>query len=148
MRALLAAALVSCALSGCIAHARVIDVDVAYETSRQTPLYAQGAESPAPVTQEIDDASTSSSPYVVDPSAAARVLVLTTTHLDRPSEVIGVVDASVPSGEMERAMSELRARAASLHADAVLGVETHAPDVGPIHLSGLAVRFVAARAAY
>ncbi len=135
-------AAMSCSLSGCVAHAYAI------ETTVQPPLYVESATQQQPVADDTETESTTSSPYSVDPSAAAQVLVLTTTHLDRPSEVIGVVDASVPSGEMDRAMEELRARAATLHADAVLGVETHAPETGPIHLSGLAVRFVGPRRGY
>jgi hypothetical protein len=76
-----------------------------------------------------------------DPS---RVLVLQSTHLDRPSEVVGVVDAHVPMGGHDRALDVLRRRAAALGADAVVGVEFHhgEGEGEPTHLSGLAVRFL------
>lgn len=74
----------------------------------------------------------------------ARVLVLETTHLDRPAEVIGVVDAHVPMGSHDSALDMLRRRAAQLGADAVVGVEFHhgEGEGQPTHLSGLAVRFM------
>jgi hypothetical protein len=76
-----------------------------------------------------------------DPS---RVLVLQSTHLDRPSEVVGVVDAHVPMGGHDKALDVLRRRAAALGADAVVGVEFHhgEGEGEPTHLSGLAVRFL------
>jgi hypothetical protein len=76
-----------------------------------------------------------------DPS---RVLVLQSTHLDRPSEVLGVVDAHVPMGGHDKALEVLRRRAAALGADAVVGVEFHhgEGEGEPTHLSGLAVRFL------
>jgi hypothetical protein len=76
-----------------------------------------------------------------DPS---RVLVLQSTHLDRPSEVVGVVDAHVPMGSHDKALDVLRRRAASMGADAVVGVEFHhgEGEGEPTHLSGLAVRFL------
>jgi hypothetical protein len=76
-----------------------------------------------------------------DPSS---VLVLQSTHLDRPAEVIGVVDAHVPMGSHEAALDVVRRRAADLGADAVVGVEFHhgEGEGQPTHLSGLAVRFL------
>lgn len=78
-----------------------------------------------------------------DPS---RVLVLQGTHLDRPSEVVGVVDAHVPMGSHDAALDVLRRRAAQLGAGAVVGVEFHHGEAEgqPTHLSGLAVRFLQA----
>ena len=76
-----------------------------------------------------------------DPS---RILVLQSTHLDRPAEVVGVVDAHVPMGSHEAALDVVRQRAAELGADAVVGVEFHhgEGEGQPTHLSGLAVRFI------
>jgi hypothetical protein len=75
---------------------------------------------------------------------ASRVLVLQSAHLDRPAEVVGVVDAHVPMGSHEAALDVVRRRAAELGADAVVGVEFHhgEGDGQPTHLSGLAVRFL------
>jgi hypothetical protein len=78
-----------------------------------------------------------------DPS---RVLVLQSTHLDRPSEVVGVVDAHMQMGSQDEALAYLRRRAAAMGADAVVGVEFHhgEGEGQPTHLSGLAVRFLEA----
>jgi hypothetical protein len=75
---------------------------------------------------------------------SSRVLVLQSTHLDRPAEVVGVVDAHLPMGSHESALDVLRRRAASMGADAVVGVEFHhgEGEGQPTHLSGLAVRFI------
>jgi hypothetical protein len=74
----------------------------------------------------------------------SRVLVLQSTHLDRPSEVVGVIDAHVPMGSHEAALDVVRQRAAAMGADAVVGVEFHhgEGEGQPTHLSGLAVRFL------
>jgi hypothetical protein len=74
----------------------------------------------------------------------ARVLVLQSTHLDRPAEVVGVVDAHVAMGSHDSALEVVRQRAAALGADAVVGVEFHhgEGEGQPTHLSGLAVRFI------
>jgi hypothetical protein len=76
-----------------------------------------------------------------DPS---RVLVLQSTHLDRPAEVVGVIDAHVPMGSQDAALDVVRRRAAAMGADAVVGVEFHhgEGEGQPTHLSGLAVRFL------
>jgi uncharacterized protein YbjQ (UPF0145 family) len=72
------------------------------------------------------------------------VLVLQSTHLDRPAEVVGVIDAHVPMGSHESALDVVRQRAAELGADAVVGVEFHhgEGEGERTHLSGLAVRFL------
>lgn len=85
-----------------------------------------------------------------DPPVAAadertrRVLILQTRKLDRPAEVVGIVDAHEENGREAVALDELRRKAAALGADAVVGVEFHhAESHGePLHLSGLAVRYV------
>ncbi len=63
----------------------------------------------------------------------------------RPAEVIGVVDAHLKVGDQDAALAALRRRAADMGADAVVGVEFHHGEGAgePIHLSGLAVRFLA-----
>ena len=109
--------------------------------------YSQNISYPTTVFQ-----SGSGAPVVSDAPAtaagargdAAKVLVLQTTHLDRPSEVVGVVDAHEEMGHHEAALTTLRKRAAALGADAVVGVEFHhgEGEGEPTHLSGLAVRFL------
>jgi hypothetical protein len=78
--------------------------------------------------------------------APSHVLVLQSTHLDRPSEVVGVIDTHVPMGSHEAALDLLRRKAAAMGADAVVGVEFHhgEGEGQPTHLSGLAVRFLQA----
>jgi hypothetical protein len=76
---------------------------------------------------------------------AARIQVLPEKRADRPAEVVGVVDAHVPQGDEAAALAVLRQKAADLGADAVIGVdlehgEGHKGE--PIHLSGLAIRYL------
>jgi hypothetical protein len=81
------------------------------------------------------------------PSAPVdRVLILQSTHLDRPAEVVGIVDVHEEMGHHDAALAELRRKAAALGADAVVGVEFHHSESNgePTHLSGLAVRFISA----
>jgi len=75
----------------------------------------------------------------------SRIQVLPGKRPDRPAEVIGVVDAHVPMGDHERALAVLKEKAAALGADAVIGVDFEhgeAHDKEPVHLSGLAVRYL------
>ena len=90
------------------------------------------------------DGSWFSSPSASGGRDASSVLVLQGTHLDRPAEVVGVVDAHLKVGDQDAALAELRRRAAQMGADAVVGVEFHHGEGAgePIHLSGLAVRFL------
>ncbi len=76
-----------------------------------------------------------------DPS---KILVLPTKELNRPCEVIGVVDIHVPMGSHDTSLDQLRRRAAQMGADAVIGVDFNHPEEPgqPSHLSGLAVRYV------
>lgn len=80
----------------------------------------------------------------VDLSRARRVLLLQGRKLDRPAEVVGVVDAHEPSGREDVAFQRLQQRAAELGADAVVGIDFHHGEGQgePLHLSGLAVRFL------
>jgi uncharacterized protein YbjQ (UPF0145 family) len=75
---------------------------------------------------------------------ASQVLVLQSTHTDRLTEVVGVIDVHAEMGGHDAALDMLKARAAQLGADAVLGVEFHHGhgEEEPTHLSGLAVRFI------
>jgi uncharacterized protein YbjQ (UPF0145 family) len=75
---------------------------------------------------------------------AAHVLVLQSSHIDRLTEVVGVIDVHAEMGGHEAALEMLKQRAAQLGADAVLGVEFHHGhgEDEPTHLSGLAVRFI------
>jgi hypothetical protein len=107
----------------------------------------QGVRSPAMAVEGSGNAwRTPSAPPAPAsmPGEAARILVLQSTHLERPAEVVGVVDAHVPMGSHEDALDVLRRRALELGADAVVGVEFHhgEGDGQPTHLSGLAVRFL------
>jgi uncharacterized protein YbjQ (UPF0145 family) len=81
-----------------------------------------------------------------DQARAKQVVVLQTKHLDRPAEVVGVVDAHEEMGKHEAALWTLKTKAAQLGADAVVGVEFHhgEGEGEPTHLSGLAVRFLPA----
>ncbi len=80
---------------------------------------------------------------VVDTSPASDVLILQSTKLDRPAEVVGVVDVHEPMASEDAALAALRRKAAAMGADAVVGVEFHHGEGSgePTHLSGLAVRF-------
>jgi hypothetical protein len=73
-----------------------------------------------------------------------QVLILQTSHLDRLSEVVGVVDVHERMGHHDAALADMRQQAAALGADAVVGVEFHHGhgEDEPTHLSGLAVRFI------
>lgn len=78
-------------------------------------------------------------------SDAAHVEILPTKRTDRPARVVGVVDAHVEMGDHARALSVLREKAAELGADAVIGVELahgEGHQGAPIHLSGLAIRYL------
>ena len=109
----------------------------------------QGSAGPGRVEPTPRDGSvTSNAPSEAQPARGnpSRVLVLESTHLDRPAEVVGVVDAHLPMGSHETALDALRRRAAGMGADAVVGVEFHhgEGEGQPTHLSGLAVRFLPA----
>lgn len=78
-----------------------------------------------------------------DPRSARSIPVYHGRDTGRLTEALGIVDVHEPSGSEEGALHELRRRAAAMGADAVVGVEYHhAEGTGPVHLSGLAVRFL------
>ncbi len=99
----------------------------------QTTGHMAGSEAPAPAPARAGN----------DPS---RVLILQSTHLDRPAQVVGVVDAHEEMGKHDGALRTLQTKAAQLGADAVVGVEFHHGESQgePTHLSGLAVKFLPA----
>ena len=112
--------------------------------------YSQNISSPTTVFN-----SNSQTPQHVEPVVPAtgnaggdpaRVVVLETKHLNRPAEMVGVVDAHEEMGKHEAALWTLKTKAARLGADAVVGVEFHhgESEGEPTHLSGLAVRFLRA----
>src|SRR5437763_1968594 len=79
--------------------------------------------------------------HSVAEAALARVPVLESGAAG-PSEVVAAVDVHERPGRQDEALRALRAQAAALGAEAVVGVEFHHGDDGkPTHLSGLAVRF-------
>ncbi len=71
------------------------------------------------------------------------VVVLVDKHVDRPTEVVGVLDFHSAATNADKGFDELRAHAAAMGADAVLGAEfEHGENQEPSHLSGMAVRFL------
>ena len=115
--------------------------NVSQNVSYPTTIFQSGSQTPLAGASE-------GRPYAeagpLGRSDASRVLVLQSTHLDRPAEVVGVVDAHEAMGQHEAALDLLKRRASLLGADAVVGVEFHhgESEGEPTHLSGLAVRFV------
>lgn len=109
--------------------------NVSQNLSYPTTIFQSGSQTP------VSDASPREELPTVVPS---HVMVLQSTHLDRPAEVVGVVDAHEEMGHHEAALDLLKRRAAQLGADAVVGVEFHhgESEGEPTHLSGLAVRFL------
>ena len=113
---------------------------VSYSQNLSYPVNVyQVGTPPAPAASEPTLATTGAAGN--DPS---KVLILQSTHLDHPSEVVGVVDAHEAMGDQEKALGVLRKKAAAMGADAVVGVEFHhgESEGEPTHLSGLAVRFL------
>jgi hypothetical protein len=111
--------------------------NVSYPTTIfQTTGHMAGSEPPAPGRAPVSFGR-------LDPS---RVLILQSKHLDRPAQVVGVVDAHEEMGKQDGALHTLQAKAAQMGADAVVGVEFHHGEAQgePTHLSGLAVKFLPA----
>lgn len=81
-------------------------------------------------------------PVAVDAPPARPILVVAEKRVSRATEVVGVLDFHSEATDENKGFDELRARAAALGADAVLGAEfEHGENGGPSHLSGVAVRF-------
>ncbi len=73
---------------------------------------------------------------------AARVLVTADKNIGRPTEVLGVLDFHTRAESEDKGFDQLRARAAAMGADAVIGAEfEHGEGNEPSHLSGMVVRF-------
>ena len=71
------------------------------------------------------------------------VQVFVDKHIPRPTEVLAVFDFHSPADSEDKGFDELRARAAAIGADAVIGAEfEHGDGNEPSHLSGMAVRFL------
>jgi hypothetical protein len=102
------------------------------------PISAPAAHPPPP----RDDYVVAATPVAALP--VPDVLVVQSSHIDRLTEVVGVIDVHSEMGEHDTALDLLKRRAAELGADAVLGVEFHHGhgEEEPTHLSGLAVRFI------
>jgi hypothetical protein len=130
------------ALSGCMSEYHPEyhpESTTKYEQNVSYPTTVFAVGSPAPAATEA--------PGVAAPQGdSSRILVLEGTHLDRPAEVVGVIDAHMPMGSHDAALDLVRRRAAQMGADAVVGVEFHhgEGEGQPTHLSGLAVRFLPA----
>jgi hypothetical protein len=77
-------------------------------------------------------------------TAPGRIPILQAHHMDRPTEVIAILDVHSAMGQENQALEELRARAQACGADAVVGAEFHHGEGAgePTHLSGVAVRFI------
>jgi uncharacterized protein YbjQ (UPF0145 family) len=59
------------------------------------------------------------------------------------TEVVGVLDFHTDANTADKGFEQLKARAAALGADAVIGAEFEHGDPGEkSHLSGMAVRFI------
>jgi hypothetical protein len=132
---LAAAALVACANEYHPEYHPVTQTSYAQTVSSPVTVFNAGQSTPAFTSAQTPAALRS------DP---ARIVVLQTKHLDRPAEVVGVVDAHEEMGKHEAALWALKTKAAALGADAVVGVEFHhgEGEGEPTHLSGLAVRFL------
>ena len=106
--------------------------------------YTQTISQPITVFESNNQSNPSIASKPINGRDPARVLVLQGKHLDRPAEVIGVVDAHEEMGKQDAALWTLKQKAAALGADAVVGVEFHhgEGEGEPTHLSGLAVRFL------
>jgi hypothetical protein len=137
-QSLLRASLLACALAGCASEYHPEYHPETATTYKQTINYGTLIE-PGAATPPSNANAGSTTP--TDPE---KIMVYQGNHLDRPSEVVGVVDAHLKVGDQDAALAALRKRASQLGADAVVGVEFHhAENPGePIHLSGLAVRFL------
>ncbi len=90
-----------------------------------------------------NDSSPTPEAYQAPSMPNARILILADKHVDRPTEVIGVLDFHSRATSEDKGFDELRARAAAMGADAVIGAEfEHGEGNEPSHLSGMVVRFV------
>lgn len=106
-------------------------------TVNQSVSYPTIYQVGAAATPTVAEPRVSSVPEVKQPHGdPSRVVVVESAHLDRPGEVVAVLDVENASGSRDSGIALLRERAAELGADAVVSVEFH-----PTRVSGLAVRF-------
>jgi hypothetical protein len=105
-----------------------------------------GDEGPPGATAPVTTAPVTTVPVATGPMmtpAARSVIVLVDKYVDRPTELLGVFDFHSAATSEDKGFDELRAHAAAIGADAVIGAEfEHGDDGGPSHLSGMAVRFL------
>ena len=105
-----------------------------------TPVYVSANASASVGTSTYDD-EPEQVPLGAAPSRS--VIVLVEKHIDRPTEVVGVLDFHSAATSEDKGFDELRAHAATMGADAVIGAEfEHGDGNEPSHLSGMAVRFL------
>jgi hypothetical protein len=99
---------------------------------------------PEPAPRPPSSLESAAAPTSLTALPSAPVLVLQSSHINRLTEVVGVIDVHAEMGGHDAALDMLKLRAAQLGADAVLGVEFHHGhgEDEPTHLSGLAVRFI------
>ena len=72
----------------------------------------------------------------------AQILITPDKRLDRPTELLGVLDFHTDAKSEDKGFDELRAKAAALGGDAVIGAEfEHGEGNEPSHLSGMVVRY-------
>ncbi len=116
-----------------------VNQSVSYPT-----IYQVGSSPSAPTAPTPAAVSASDAAPTVDRS---HVAVVEASRLDRPGEVVAVLDLENTKGTHDSGIALLRERAAELGADAVVSVELHRGEGGrPAHASGLAVRFDRSRA--
>jgi len=72
---------------------------------------------------------------------ASKVQVLEAKNIKRKTELVGFLDVAGDKGHKDAALEALRAKAAAMGADAVVGVEYHEGANEPGHYSGVAVRY-------
>jgi hypothetical protein len=104
-------------------------------------------ESPPPQTLHVvhHEATEAPVPWPTEAAMApGEMPILQAHHLNRPTEVLAILDVHAPMGHETEALAELRARAQAVGADAVVGAEFHHGEGAgePTHLSGVAVRFI------
>lgn len=76
-----------------------------------------------------------------DAKPANKIAVLEAKSIKRKTELIGFIDVSGDKGHRDAALEALRAKAAAMGADAIVGVEFHEGKDEPGHYSGVAVRY-------
>ncbi len=102
------------------------EANASIETSDMGPIPCADCAPPLPMTPR-----------------ARSVQVLVDKRVPRPTEVLAVFDFHSRADSEDKGFDELRARAAAIGADAVIGAEfEHGDGAEPSHLSGMAVRFL------